>query len=117
MPQLRCALTSEVIAEGDPWHLCLIADQLGRDEVLFDGVNTYQHGELVGEAFNPDAVLASHADELARLEAQREDAESDGARENIESALQGRRAAIAGALAAVPSAEAAMASARDRAEL
>ena len=50
MAQLRDAQTSELIAEGPPLELVLLAGELGRDEVLFDDV---------GEAFDPDEVLAA----------------------------------------------------------
>lgn len=48
MAQLRDAQTSELIAEGAPLEMVLLADKLGRAEVMFDDV---------GEAFDPDAVL------------------------------------------------------------
>lgn len=58
MAQLRDARTSELIAEGDPLELVLLADELGRDEVLFDDV---------GAHFNPDAVLEAHRENVDGL--------------------------------------------------
>lgn len=60
MAQLRDARTSELIAEGTPTELALLADRLGRDEVLFDDV---------GHTFDPDAVLEAHRENIAGLEA------------------------------------------------
>lgn len=59
MAQLRDAQTSEIIAEGTPAALVFLADKLGRDDVLFDGV---------GLTFDPDALLAAHEAEAAGLE-------------------------------------------------
>lgn len=59
MAQLRDAKTSELILEGTPLELALAANELGRDEVLFDDV---------GDHFDPDAVVAAareRADGLA----------------------------------------------------
>lgn len=59
MAHLRDAKTSEHICEGTPLELALLADELGRDEVLFDDV---------GAGFDPDAVLKAareNADGLA----------------------------------------------------
>lgn len=48
MAQLRDARSSALIFEGTPLEVALLAEELGRDEVLFDDV---------GLAFDPDAVL------------------------------------------------------------
>lgn len=82
MPQLRDAQTSELIAESvHTADLVLLAEELGRDEVLFDGV---------GEGFNPDAVLEQHRAEVAGLERLAKDtkdpAEAKRARERIRKA-------------------------------
>lgn len=71
MAQLRDATTSALIAEGDPLELVLIADELGRTDVLFDGV---------GEAFDPDAVLEGHRKALAGLEQTAAAAKGDAAK-------------------------------------
>lgn len=60
MAQLRDKHTSELIAEGSPVEMVLLADQLGRDEVLFDGV---------GLQFDPDAVLAAHQQNVEGIRA------------------------------------------------
>lgn len=59
MAQLRDAQTSELIAEGTPLEVALIAGELGRKDVLFDGV---------GEAFDADAVIAAHRENVEGLE-------------------------------------------------
>lgn len=58
MAQLLDARTSELIAEGTPLEVVLIADELGRDEVLFDGV---------GLGFDPTAVTKAEKERLAGL--------------------------------------------------
>src|SRR5689334_13994550 len=50
MAQLRDVKTSEILFEGTPYEVVLMADKLGRDEVLFDDV---------GLGFDPDAVKAA----------------------------------------------------------
>jgi hypothetical protein len=59
MAQLRDAHTSELIAEGTPLELAVLAEELGRDEVLFDGVGT---------EFDPDAVLDAARQRAAELD-------------------------------------------------
>ncbi len=49
MSQLRDMQTSELIAEGTPLEIVLVAQRLGPGEVLYDDV---------GLAFDPAAVLA-----------------------------------------------------------
>jgi hypothetical protein len=51
MAQLRDARTSEIIAISEPAALVLLADELGRENILFDDV---------GVEFDPDAVLEAH---------------------------------------------------------
>lgn len=58
MAQLRDKKTSELVAEGTPLAVVLLADELGRDEVLFDDV---------GLDFDPDAVLAAHNEHVDNL--------------------------------------------------
>lgn len=117
MPQLRCAMTSALIAEGDPWHLCLIAERLGRDECLFDGVNSYLAGELQGDVFDADAVLRAHAEELAGLEAAVADARDASSRRRLAAIVKARRAAIDAAHDAASAADAVMMAARAKADL
>lgn len=42
MAQLRCAKTSELLLEGTPTEVAAMAEKIGYDEVLFDGVG-WQH--------------------------------------------------------------------------
>lgn len=55
MAQLRDARTSEILHEGTPLEVALLAEKIGRDEVLFDDV---------GEGFDPDAVLEVHTSQV-----------------------------------------------------
>jgi hypothetical protein len=55
MAQLRDAQTSQYMADGSPDEMVLLAEEIGRAEVLFDGV---------GLAFDPAATLASHRDRV-----------------------------------------------------
>lgn len=64
MAQLRDAQTSEIIAEGTPAALVFLAEKLGRENVLFDGV---------GLGFNPDAVIEAHKAEMKGLKDIRSD--------------------------------------------
>ena len=64
MAQLRDAQSSQILAEGTPIEMVLLADRIGHDEVLFDDV---------GPAFDPDAVRRAHqaqADGLERAAAE-----------------------------------------------
>lgn len=68
MAQLRDAQTSELLAEGTPADLVLLADRLGPDRVIFDGVPV--------EAIDLDAIRQRNAelvDELGDDEAARQD--------------------------------------------
>lgn len=60
MAQLRCAQTSELLAEGTPLEIATAADGFPKGDVLFDGV---------GEKFNPAEVRKVRGDEIAGLEA------------------------------------------------
>lgn len=55
MAQLRDKKTSEFIAEGSPVEMVLLADEVGIDEVLFDGV---------GLRFNPAEVRQEYQDRI-----------------------------------------------------
>jgi hypothetical protein len=59
MAQLRCAQTSELLAEGSPLEIATAADGLAAGDVIFDGV---------GQTFDPAAVRRAHADEIAGLQ-------------------------------------------------
>lgn len=58
MAQLRDAQTSEFLHQGSPTEMVLLAERLGRDQVIFDDV---------GLSFDPDAVLAEYKAELSGL--------------------------------------------------
>lgn len=60
MAQLRDIHTSEFVFEGTPEECVLVAEKIGRDEVLFDDV---------GLGFDPDAVLKARDENLASVEA------------------------------------------------
>lgn len=49
------AHTGNLLAEGTPTEMVLLADMLGRDEVMFDDVTP---------GFNPDSVLTAHAENV-----------------------------------------------------
>lgn len=87
MPQLRDAKTSELLAERDDVvELVVIADKVGRDEVLFDGV---------GDHFDPDAVLEAHRQAADGLErAHREERDRD-AKRRLQAAAKAARDALA----------------------
>jgi hypothetical protein len=65
MAQLRDAVTSELLGEGSPATMVLLAEQLGRDDVVFDGVES-EHN--LG-TFDPDAVIAAYRAETDGLAA------------------------------------------------
>ena len=60
MAQVRDSRTSELIFEGTPLECVRVADDIGRDECLFDDV---------GLQFDPDAVLKSAREEREGLAA------------------------------------------------
>jgi hypothetical protein len=60
MAQLRCAQTSELLAEGTPLEIATAADQFTKGDIVFDGV---------GQAFDPAAVRKTRADEITGLQA------------------------------------------------
>jgi hypothetical protein len=55
MAQLRDARTSDILYEGTPLEVALMAEKLGRDEVLFDDV---------GGGFDHQATIAAHQDNV-----------------------------------------------------
>lgn len=94
MAQLRDAQTSEIIAEGTPVEVALIAETLGVTNVLFDDV---------GPAFNPATVVQEHKDRVKGLR----DA-------NLRDAEQEARAAERNATSKTDPADKALKAARDR---
>lgn len=78
MAQLRDALTSEFLAEGDPTALVLLAEKIGPDEVIFDGV---------GEHFNPDEVLRAYNENLSGLQGAAGEASSQEEEDNLAEAI------------------------------
>ena len=97
MAQLRDAQTSEILAEGSPTEVVLIADQLGRAEVLFDDV---------GQGFDPDAVLAAHNEQLAAMNAVAANVdEEESVRTRAAQAVAAEQALEAAAEAAAPEAQ------------
>lgn len=94
MATLRDAQTSEFLADGTPLEMVALADELGRDEVLFDNV---------GLGFDPDAVLTAHHDQVKGLKAAEADkasiaaaqAEPDRGRKQAPAAKKAMQAARA----------------------
>jgi hypothetical protein len=66
MPQLRCAQTSELLAEGTPLEIATVAEAFAAGEVLFDDVGGVDRNGV--STFDPAAVRKARADELAVLE-------------------------------------------------
>lgn len=58
MAQLRDKKTSEVIFEGTPVEVASMAQKVGFDEILFDGVS---------QEFDPSSVLKSFTEETESL--------------------------------------------------
>jgi hypothetical protein len=113
MAQLRDAITSALIAEGTPEAMVLLAEELGRADVIFDGVAS----ERAPDAFDPDAVLQAHRDNAAGLEAAAE-AESDpDAKASLQEAAQRAAAIETQAAAMAPDAREAMEAARALADV
>lgn len=81
MAQLRDVQTSELIAEGTPLELALIAGRLGEREVLFDDV---------GEGFDPAAVRQAAEQNAAGLEGAAAEATGDDAARLAEAAAEAR---------------------------
>jgi hypothetical protein len=86
MAQLRDALTSELVAEGDPLELVQYADALGRDNFIFDGVG--------GDAFNPDEVLAVHQQQAEGLQAALDSSTDSEEKESIAQSLDAAQQAL-----------------------
>ncbi len=106
MAQLRDAKTSEIMFEGTPLECVLLADEIGRDEVLFDDV---------GLAFDPDAVKKSHDDEIDGLTSVAADKNyPDGERDSARESLKAHKAASAVTKKKIDAAKKAMKEARAR---
>lgn len=79
MAQLRDSVTSELIADGTPEEVVLIAQELEEGSYLFDDV---------GLAFNPEAVLEARQGRLDELQTTLENPKaSDEARQSAEDHL------------------------------
>lgn len=59
MAQLRDAITSELIFEGDPVAVAIMAEQIGVENVLFDGV---------GSSFDHQEIIDRHEQEITNLQ-------------------------------------------------
>lgn len=114
--QLRCAQTSELLAEGTPLEIATLADVFPRDEVVFDGVSP---------EFDPAAVRKGREDEIAGLQASLaempartpagEDPEAfKQRRENLKATIAERKDRIAAGKALAASARERLGEARDR---
>lgn len=103
MAILRDSRTSAAIAVGTPLEMVLLADELGRGEVLFDDV---------GQAFDPDAVLEAHQANKKGLTAARKGERNADTKASIDAALEDRKAAETRAAELVPRARQALEEAR-----
>lgn len=114
MAQLRDALTSALIAEGTPAEMVVIADAVGRDQVLFDGVGWDL--ERDEPTFDPDAVVAGAQDQLQSLQAVlAEDPPTDEqALEALERTIAEQEAVLSPPAEVVEAAQAALEAARER---
>lgn len=112
MAQLRDAMTSEWIAEGTPLEIAIVAEAFDAADVLFDDVGAT---DAKGRSrFDPAAVRAMRAAELAGLEAALATATSPDERETLQSAIGERKARVAAGRAMVAAARARQQAARDR---
>lgn len=84
MAQLRDAVTSELLGEGTPEAMVLLAEQLGRDDVLFDGVES-EHNP---GTFDADAVLQAREERLSGLQDAIQAETDAGVKERLESTLK-----------------------------
>lgn len=89
MAQLRDAQTSELIAEGTPIEIVTIAEQIGAQEVLYDGVG----------GFDPDAVREAHEQHIAGLEAAAAEAPKAEDRKRLAAAAKRERDTVTKAAA------------------
>lgn len=103
MAQLRDAQTSQFLCDGSPLEVVVVADEIGRKEVLFDDV---------GENFDPKAVMKSYDDQLAGLDAVAKDDKDKDTRARARDAAKELRATVEGAKKAAAKASNAMKKAR-----
>lgn len=96
MAQLRDAQTSELLADGDPRDLIIIADRIGADRVLWDDVG----------AVDIDVLREHNAQRLEVLEALE-------TAEDLGDELKAERARQAGAAELAPAVDAVLESAQD----
>jgi hypothetical protein len=68
MAVLRDKVTSAPLFEGSAVEAVLVADQLGRDEVIFDDV---------GAEFDPDAVITAHDENISTAQATLSSSDAD----------------------------------------
>lgn len=73
MAILRDAQTGQGIATGTPLDMVVLADQLGRDQVLFDDV---------GKEFDPDTVLSGAQEQHTALQSVVDNPPDEGPQKN-----------------------------------
>jgi hypothetical protein len=113
MAQLRDAVTSELIAEGTPLEVVVIARQFNPDDVVFDGVE----GEHTLGTFDPDAVVQAHDDRIGGLSAAIEGERDPTTKRNLKAALRKAQTAVADAESMAGDARERLETARDRADV
>lgn len=123
MPQIRCAQTGELLAEGSPLEIATAAQQFDAKDILFDDVGVDRNGRSL---FDPAAVRQQRAEEIAGLRAVLSDvtaakpkstAERDdlaARRTTLETTIAEREARITAGAALVDPAKTKMAAARER---
>lgn len=109
--QLRDAQTSELIAEGSPEEIALIAAGLDPGDILFDDVGSVDRDGR--SLFDPATVAQASEAELAGLERAIADPVGNNKAE-LRAIIKHRREQADAARAARPAARAAMKAARDR---
>lgn len=115
MAQLRCAQTSELLAQGTPLEIATAAEAFPAGEVLFDDV---------GKGFDPAALRKARADEITGLERALADlpaspkaderARIDAMRDSLRATLAERKDRIAAGKALVAPAQERLTEARRR---
>jgi hypothetical protein len=110
--QLRCAQTSELIAEGTPLEIATAAADMDPADVLFDDAGAV--GKDGRSLFDPSAVRQMRADEIASLQAALSAAPDGPGQDALRDVLKERRDRIKAGKAKVAGAKQAMADARER---
>jgi hypothetical protein len=113
MAQLRDAVTSELLCEGTPLEVVLVAEQLGRADVCFDGVAS----EHDPDAFDPDAVLHAHAAQVDGLQTAAAVETDPDTKSRLQAAATEAQAVESLAEQVAPEARALLEAARDRADV